>query len=211
MRTGLVLGLGVILSSGGLVRAGEPVPVVAVFSIEDRAGKLKRNTRAQLTEYLTTRMGEGDKFRVVPPSDLRARLAAQKKDSYKKCFDEKCQIELGRELAANMTLSARLLRLGGRCQLVLNLYDLKKAATAGSASVRTGCGERDLVDAIDTALVRLGALSPGMVQTRPGSGAAPVRGGARPRKGACPPGMIKAGTGCCWPGQDWGASLPLCR
>jgi hypothetical protein len=138
--------------------AGPAAPVVAVFEIEDRTKKLKKSVRWQLTEYLATRMGEGDAYKVVPPADIRRRLTEQKSKSYKQCYDERCQIELGRELAASMTLATKLLHIGRKCQLTFNLYDLAKAATHKSTSVRTGCAEEQILNAVDRGLVQLGAL-----------------------------------------------------
>ena len=70
--------------------------VLAVFDVEDKSGKIDREVLEQLSDYLATRLSELAGFQVVPRSDLRARLAESKADSFRACFDEACQIELGK-------------------------------------------------------------------------------------------------------------------
>lgn len=148
------------LVPAGTVRAEDRRPVVAVFGIEDRSRTLDKKARRQLTDYLATRMGEGGRYRIVPPGNVRKRLARQQRESYRQCYDQGCQIELGHELAAHMTLATRVLHIGRKCQLTLDLYDLAKAATHKSSSVRSGCSPESLMDAVDRGLVKLGALDP---------------------------------------------------
>lgn len=175
----LVLLLAMLLSAEA-ARAEDRRPVVAVFGIEDRARILGKPARRQLTDYLATRMGEGGRYRIVPPGDIRKRLARQKRASYRQCYDQGCRIELGRELAAHMTLATRILHIGKECQLTFDLYDLARAATHRSSSVQFDCSPERLMDAVDRGLARLGALdvpavdapSPGK---RRGDGRRPTR------------------------------------
>jgi len=92
-----------------LVGAGLPAaartdkPIVAVFAIQDKTGQLSPTTCELLTEYLAIKLAEGGVFQVVPSRALKDRLTELKKDSYKECYDEHCQIERPREEPAAKT------------------------------------------------------------------------------------------------------------
>ena len=76
--------------------------------------------------------------------ELKQRLRQQKRDSFRACYDEQCQIALGRELAAQKSLSTQIARIGSQCMVMSALYDLKRATSERSASHKTGCTqERD--------------------------------------------------------------------
>jgi len=143
--------------------AQSKAPLVAVFDIEDKTGAMPRKALQQLTQYLTGRMAEGAAFQVIPSSQLSARLVQEKRKSYRACVDEKCQIEIGRELAAQKSLASQILKVGTRCAVVITLYDLKRAATERSATIRGGCSRDELVDALDRAVEKL----KGIKQTPP--------------------------------------------
>jgi HEAT repeat protein len=123
--------------------------IVAVFDLEDTASKLSVETRQQLTAYLVTKLTETGTFRVVPRDQLRSQLATSKKDSHRDCFDQSCQIELGKALAAQKSLATRLTTTGGACTVLSDLYDLKSETTERGASVKSGCEESRLMVAIE--------------------------------------------------------------
>lgn len=124
-------------------------PIVAVFDIEDQAGLLKPATRRQLSEYLAAQVTRHAGYQVVPRDQLRSRLAAQKTASYKACYDQRCQIELGKAVAAGRSLATKLLRVGKQCALTSMLYDLKSETTLRAASVKTVCSEEALLEGIE--------------------------------------------------------------
>ena len=130
-----------------LTSQGGERPILAVFGIEDRGTGLDPAVLENLTTYLTTLVAEC-RYQVIPRDEIRQRLLEQKKESFKECYDQKCQIELGRELAAQKTLSTKILKLGDRCQLTSMLYDLKSTATDKAASVDSGCDEAALIKAV---------------------------------------------------------------
>ncbi|MHC4621672.1 MAG: hypothetical protein ACYTEQ_28350, partial [Planctomycetota bacterium] len=66
-------------------------------------------------------------------------------DTYKVCFDEKCQIELGRELAANKTLATNVLNISDRCVVTARLYDLKTQTNDASASAEGACEAKEIM------------------------------------------------------------------
>ncbi len=97
--------------------------VVLVFDIEDKGSGLGPVALDRMTEYLTDRVAAGGAYRVVPRSQLKERLTATKSNSYQPCYEASCQIEIGKELAAQQTLSARIIRLGSRCTVSSSIYD----------------------------------------------------------------------------------------
>lgn len=124
-------------------------PIVAVFAIQDRTGQLSPTTCELLTEYLAVKLAEGGLFQIVPSRTLKDRLTELKKESYKECYDEQCQIEIGKELAASKSLSTSIVPMGSECGVMGTLYDLKRAASEASASQRTPCAQDNLVAALE--------------------------------------------------------------
>jgi hypothetical protein len=122
-------------------------PIVAVFDIEDSSKRFPKETLDQLTEYLAAQMSDVG-YRVVPRDQVRERLAQEKTEGFKACYDQSCQIELGKEVAAEKSLSTKLLRVGKKCAISSVMYDLRTATTERSAPVDTACDEDALMDAM---------------------------------------------------------------
>lgn len=122
-------------------------PIVAVFEMEDKGSGLTPKVLGNLSDYLGVLLTKGG-YRVVPRTEIRDRLKAQKKESYKSCYDQSCQIELGRELAAEKTLATWILKIGKTCQVTATLYDLKKGTTERAAAHEAACNEEDLLVAV---------------------------------------------------------------
>jgi formylglycine-generating enzyme required for sulfatase activity len=136
-------------------------PIVAVFRIQDRGANLNAVLVESLTEYLAASIAEGGVLRVVPTTDIRRLLAEKKRESYKSCYDQKCQIELGRELSAGKSLSASILRFGESCTVTATLYDLKTQATDISSKARGPCSESGYTDSIDRVSSKIRAWASG--------------------------------------------------
>jgi hypothetical protein len=83
-------------------------------------------------------------------------LRDQKKDSYKSCYDQKCQIELGRELAAEMSLSTQVMKIGDTCQVAAVLYNLKKATAVQAVTKGAPCQDHELLKAVKSVADELG-------------------------------------------------------
>jgi len=139
----------------GAVAVARRPPVVAVFDIHDASGRLDRKDLDQLTDYLTTCLTEARKARVVPREQLRSRLQQEKAGAYAACFEESCQIELGRAVAAEKSLSTTLLRVGKKCAVTVNLYDLKTETAERGATQEGGCALDDLMVAIKAVAAKL--------------------------------------------------------
>jgi hypothetical protein len=133
--------------------------IIAVFEIQDASKSFSQDTMAQLTEYLANRLTEAGGFRVIPQDQIRSRLDEEKRESYKACYDQGCQIELGRSLAAQKSLATKIIRVGNRCAVTSALFDLRSETTETAATVKTQCAESDLMEAIDQITEKLSRTS----------------------------------------------------
>jgi formylglycine-generating enzyme required for sulfatase activity len=131
-------------------------PVVAVFNIQTRGVQLEESTLQNLSDFLADRLAATGRFLIVPRDQLRKRLTEQKKKSYKACFDQSCQIELGRELAAQKSLASRVMKLGSKCVVSVTLFDLRKAATDRGATAEGGCDVDGIMASIKGVAAKLG-------------------------------------------------------
>jgi hypothetical protein len=134
--------------------------ILAVFDVQDASGKIDAKTLNQITEYLAGQVTEVAGYRVIPRNQLRSRITEEKKTGYNKCFDEMCQIELGKALAAQKSLATKLLKIGSACAISSTLYDLKTETTEKAASVRTNCSENGLMDGIEKIAQQLAGVKP---------------------------------------------------
>ncbi len=139
--------LGGLLSSAPARANG--APIVAVFMMESRGSRLKADEVVSLTDYLSTLLGEGGKLQIIPRDELVKRIRASKSKSHKECYDSSCQIELGRELAANYSISSAISRVGSKCLLTASVWDLSKATQIEAATEKSSCKADDLIDAVD--------------------------------------------------------------
>jgi len=130
--------------------------IVAVFDVQDSTGTHRADTLESLSEYLATKVTESGGLQVVPRSQIRARLVTEKTASYKECYEQACQIELGKAVAARKSLSTRLLRIGERCVLTATLYDLKSESAERAASAPNDCTPEGLLKAVDSVASQLG-------------------------------------------------------
>ena len=144
----------IICSLSSSVNAGSGA-IVAVFDIEDKGVGLKKSLLEGLTDYLSTRVAELGGFQVIPRGEMKKRLSGSKASSYKKCYDQSCQIELGKELAAEKILATKLIKLGSKCTVTSTLYDIKKSVTESAATVHGKCREDDIVASLDKTVLKL--------------------------------------------------------
>ncbi len=130
-------------------------PVVAVFDLESKRARLADDVLTSMSDYMATRLAVTGRYKVVPRSELKRALVAQKKDSYKQCYADACQIEIGKELAAEKSLASQVSKLGKLCIVTLTLYDLREAATDAAGTGRGPCSEEGVLASIDAALSEL--------------------------------------------------------
>ena len=132
-----------------------PAAVVAVFDINVSGQSLDGALVSRMSDYLAMRLATERRFSVVPRDQLRARLRDQKKQSYDKCFDQSCQIEIGKELAAEKSLSSAIVRFGRVCKVTAVLYDLRTSASEGGATASGPCSESSLVASLEEVVQKL--------------------------------------------------------
>ncbi len=106
---------------------------------------LVRNLSDQLRVFVAERgirtVDKGSTQRAL--DDLLQEMA---KDSYNACYDESCQIELGKALAASHILRTRITRFGSQCVLNSELIDLRSQVSISAASARGGCSPEGFLD-----------------------------------------------------------------
>jgi hypothetical protein len=130
--------------------------IVAVFDIEDASHMFNPVTFDQLTDVLATKLTEVAGFKTVPRDQLRRRLQEEKKESLRVCYDQSCQIELGKSLAAQKSLATKVVKVGETCVINSRLYNLKTETADAAASLETDCSEKALLKAVGELAVRLG-------------------------------------------------------
>lgn len=146
---GLVCGLVTASAAGG------DKPVVAVFDIKNRKVKVAKDSLKRLGDYLATRLAATGAFRIVPREELKNQLVKKKLESYQETFDQRVQVELGAELAAQKTLATQVMPMGAKCVVSSTLYDLKHA-TSESAGIASGaCDEDGLKRSIDSVAAQI--------------------------------------------------------
>jgi TPR repeat protein len=166
MKNGLFVGLVVLcLSSSPLVQGANQRPIVAVFDIQVKGIEIAKPLQDMLTELMAEELGIGGIYKVMPPSDVRKTLTEKTKESYKECFDESCQIELGRSLAANKLLTSSIKKLADKCHVTGALYDLKSQASDTTAKYVNSCEEAGLVESIQKVAAKLRSWDKGAIGT----------------------------------------------
>lgn len=141
--------------------AGAPspaAPVIAVFSVRDERVATERasaTTLQSMTTYLASLLTQSRTYRVVPSADLQRALQDTKRDSYQACYDERCQIEIGKAVAAALSLDTRIGRVGSSCVLTADVYDLREEASTQAASARGACTEDALTNALEQLVQQL--------------------------------------------------------
>ena len=173
-------------------QAAEPV-IIAVFDVDDQTGHFDGKARGQLTDYLSGQVAATGRYRVIPRSQLRSRLSAARKESYKACYDAKCQIEIGRELAAQKSLATKIVQIGSRCALIATLFDLRTATSEKAATEKADCSQDALVTAMEKVVALLTAAQPATGPSAVASGTSAGR--APPSSARGPVGPATATTG----------------
>ena len=136
------------------VDAEKGQPILAIFNIEARKVDLHTATINHLEDYMVSMLAANG-YHVIPRSQVKSRLRAQKNESYKMCYDQACQIELGRELAAQKSLATQLIKIGKECKVTMTLYDLKRATSETGSVVSGMCDEQSIVRSFESAVAKL--------------------------------------------------------
>jgi hypothetical protein len=159
LKFGLLLSLiGEVFFSFSSVKAEQPI--VAVFDVEVKGIEMDAGTLDRLTDYLCSLLAQKGN-QVVPRAKLKESLQEKKKESYKQCFNQACQIEIGQELAAQKSLSTQVLKLGKECKVTLTLFDLKRSTSEKGTTVSGGCDEDGIVKSMEKAVADMMGMGAG--------------------------------------------------
>ncbi|MEQ8276699.1 MAG: hypothetical protein RMA76_15220 [Deltaproteobacteria bacterium] len=119
---------------------------------------------ARVTEAMTRQLrtsASERRLKVVSSSaqdqELKRIVNEAKAETFKECYDEACQVELGKALAASHLLVSSLERFGGQCTVAWEILELKGETTVCGSSQRGGCEESDLLKSLDAVRGRLPA------------------------------------------------------
>lgn len=123
--------------------------VLAVLEPVDSEGILRPAARSALGDHISGVLGRIEGVSVIPSDQVRDLAAQKKTETYEGCYDQKCQIEIGMELAAQKLFILRISKLGQGCFAKAELLDLKKSASEWSGSVRGSCVEDELVHSFE--------------------------------------------------------------
>jgi len=127
-----------------------PSAILAVFPIDDGTGRLAPKTLAQLGDYFDGKLAASGLYSLVPRPELEAALRQKKADSYQECYDQACQIEIGREVAAQKVCQVKIVQLGDLCGVTATIYDLRSGASDIAATKKAACDENSIVDALES-------------------------------------------------------------
>lgn len=89
--------------------------------------------------------------------ELERLVNEAKAESFKECYDEACQVELGKALAASHLLVSSLERFGGQCTVAWEILELKGETTVCGSSQRGRCDDAGLLESLDAVRGRLPA------------------------------------------------------
>ncbi len=135
--------------------AAQPADIFAVFDIESKGvTSIDEATMGRLNDYMYGRLAPAG-FKLTPQSEVRERVGELKRDSHRDCYDQTCQIELGKAVAAHKVLSSKLIKIGDECTLLSQIYDLKTEATEGGAEAKGPCTEDGVAASIDQVVTQL--------------------------------------------------------
>ncbi|MCB9645569.1 MAG: SUMF1/EgtB/PvdO family nonheme iron enzyme [Deltaproteobacteria bacterium] len=134
-------------------------PVVAVFALENKGTRFKQEELDRLLDYVGASLTSSGRYTVVPQDELKRALQTQKAASYKACYAESCQIEIGKELAATKTLAGTVSRFGRTCLVTLKLFDLAQAVQDAAGTGKGGCSEEAVMASLDAALAQVSGVS----------------------------------------------------
>lgn len=121
--------------------------VIAVMDVEDLNAQFRekaidpglvKNLGDQLRIFIAQR-GVRTVERGTQERAIGEQISAMKKESYNSCYDDSCQVELGKALAASHILRSRITRFGRRCVLNAELIDLRSEVTMAASSSQGDC------------------------------------------------------------------------
>lgn len=133
--------------------------ILAVMDIEDTSGSVDKGWLDNAGEMLRGKLSATGYFVVIDKSrqqeKLKQLVREQKKESYKACYDQQCQVPLGQALAADSILRTTISCLGDACMLSSELVDLEKEAAVSGGTADFANSAAELKVAIDSVVDQL--------------------------------------------------------
>lgn len=116
--------------------AEETKAKLAVFDTTDKSKKFSKERLIASAEFIRGEIIASNQFIVIPKERQdKILIKEQKKESYKECYDQKCQIPLGQALSADTIVVPTITLFDGIYTLRLEMIDLAKEATVNGATV----------------------------------------------------------------------------
>jgi hypothetical protein len=127
-------------------------PRLAVMAIDDQSEKLSERIKDSATILLRMHLSSSGQFIVIEEGRQKKMLMKivreQRKESYKMCYDDKCQIPLGQALSADTILRSTVTELGGTFSIGVELIDLAKEAVTKAANAEFDGTEEGMAEAV---------------------------------------------------------------
>lgn len=112
--------------------------VLAVLELEPRAG-LSPESAGALTTLVHLELLATGRVALVPLERTREALRAASAEGAGACYDDRCQLELGKALAARALVRPVLQPDGHGCVLALEVYELTRETLEWARTERSGC------------------------------------------------------------------------
>lgn len=122
--------------------------VVAVMNVESKATSLDDQLLVNVGSQLRITIATNG-IRTIDRGAIEGQIKEMKGKSYEACYDDQCQIELGKALAATHILRSQVTRFGSVCVLNGELIDLRAEVTIGAASAKGNCTDEGFLTMID--------------------------------------------------------------
>ncbi|MGI6682366.1 MAG: PEGA domain-containing protein [Myxococcota bacterium] len=133
--------------------AAQSTDIIAVFDIDSSDTSIDQATMARLNNYMYGRLASAG-FKLTPQDQVRERVVELKRESHKECYDQSCQIELGKTLSAQKSLASRLIQIGNVCLLQSVIYDLRTETSDKGADGRGPCTVAGIMAGIDQVVAK---------------------------------------------------------
>ena len=149
----------VVAATAYLPAVAQDKPILAVMDIEDKTEQLKDKDLVMAGDYLRGQLVGTGEFRVVDKGRMEEKSQAVvrklKKESWSECYDNRCKIELGREVAADTMISCRVTAMGRICNFSCEVIPLAIGASEEGGLENFDCSMEGLAGAINKIVARI--------------------------------------------------------
>ena len=150
-------------------------PILAVMEIEDNTKRFEPADLNGVREYLSTLLVASGLYQVVDKSrhsrKREAVVRRLKRKSHDPCYDDRCRVELGRELAADSLLTCSIVGFGSLCAMNCQVVPLEKAVADKAGTAEFACKPAGIPAAVKSVVVMLGGTLRASQETSPAEAA----------------------------------------